>query len=102
MAASSFHAPGIEHGNSSMSRTVSFPAASGVHLSLTGKITTPGVLRPVTPGIHHTILDELAAAAIASEETTGKVWRFRQQKSHGWRHDSPSLRAATGPAAPPW
>jgi saccharopine dehydrogenase (NADP+, L-glutamate forming) len=61
---------GIENGDSSMSRTVSLPAAIGVHMMLTGKITTPGVLRPVTPEIYNPVLDELATLGIECKEAT--------------------------------
>jgi saccharopine dehydrogenase-like NADP-dependent oxidoreductase len=63
---------GLEGGDSSMSRTVSLPAAIGVHMILQGKITTPGVLRPVTPEIYNPVLDELATLDIACKETTEK------------------------------
>jgi saccharopine dehydrogenase (NADP+, L-glutamate forming) len=55
---------GIKDGDSSMSRTVSLPAAIGAHMLLSGKITTPGVLRPVTPEIYNPVLDELVTLDI--------------------------------------
>jgi saccharopine dehydrogenase-like NADP-dependent oxidoreductase len=61
---------GIPHGDSSMSRTVSLPAAIGVDMILTGKIRQTGVLRPVTPEIYNPVLDELAELKISCEETT--------------------------------
>jgi saccharopine dehydrogenase-like NADP-dependent oxidoreductase len=61
---------GIPHGDSSMSRTVSLPAAIGVDLILSGKIQRPGVLRPVTPDIYNPILDGLAEMGIACREKT--------------------------------
>jgi len=61
---------GIKDGDSSMSRTVSLPAAIGVHMILSGKITTPGVLRPVTPEIYNPVLDELATLDIECKENT--------------------------------
>jgi saccharopine dehydrogenase-like NADP-dependent oxidoreductase len=61
---------GIEGGDSSMSRTVSLPAAIGVHMILQGKITSPGVLRPVTPEIYDPVLDELATMKIECVEQT--------------------------------
>ena len=61
---------GIDGGDSSMSRTVSLPAAVGVHMILQGKITTPGVLRPVTPEIYNPVLDELATLDIECKEHT--------------------------------
>jgi hypothetical protein len=53
-----------------MSRTVSLPAAIGVHLILTGQIRTVGVLRPVAPDIYNPVLDELAALKISCDERT--------------------------------
>jgi saccharopine dehydrogenase (NADP+, L-glutamate forming) len=61
---------GIPHGDSSMSRTVSLPAAIGAHLILQGKIDRPGVLRPVTPEIYNPVLDELATLGIECQEST--------------------------------
>lgn len=60
---------GIKDGDSAMSRTVSLPAAIGVNLILQGKITTKGVLRPVTPEIYEPVLDELATMNIACKES---------------------------------
>jgi saccharopine dehydrogenase-like NADP-dependent oxidoreductase len=59
---------GIKDGDSAMSRTVSLPAAIGAHLILQGKITQPGVLRPVTPEIYEPVLAELAELGIACQE----------------------------------
>jgi saccharopine dehydrogenase-like NADP-dependent oxidoreductase len=61
---------GLPGGDSSMSRTVSLPAAIGAHMILTGKITEPGVLRPVTAGIYNPVLDELATMKIECQEHT--------------------------------
>lgn len=61
---------GIKDGDSSMSRTVSLPAAIGVHMILEGKITQAGVLRPVTPDIYNPVLDELATLDIECKEAT--------------------------------
>jgi saccharopine dehydrogenase-like NADP-dependent oxidoreductase len=61
---------GQADGDSSMSRTVSLPAAIGAHLILEGKIKTPGVLRPVTADIYNPVLDELATLQIACKEHT--------------------------------
>jgi hypothetical protein len=63
---------GIEGGDSSMSRTVSLPAAIGVHMILQGKIATPGVLRPVTAEIYNRVLDELETLDIKCAERTEK------------------------------
>ncbi len=61
---------GIKGGDSSMSRTVSLPAAIGVDLILRGRITAPGVLRPVTKDIYDPVLDELAGLDIVCRERT--------------------------------
>jgi saccharopine dehydrogenase (NADP+, L-glutamate forming)/spermidine synthase len=61
---------GIPDGDSSMSRTVSLPAAIGVHLILEGRITATGVLRPVTSDIYNPVLDELATLGIECREAT--------------------------------
>jgi len=61
---------GIPHGDSSMSRTVSLPAAIGVDMILTGRIREAGVLRPVSPDIYNPILDELATLDISCKEKT--------------------------------
>ncbi len=61
---------GIKDGDSSMSRTVSLPAAIGVNMILTGKLKTTGVLRPVTPEIYNPCLDELAGMNISCKEAT--------------------------------
>eukprot|EP00011_Vannellida_sp_DIVA3-517-6-12_P005797 CAMPEP_0114619978 /NCGR_PEP_ID=MMETSP0168-20121206/8484_1 /TAXON_ID=95228 ORGANISM="Vannella sp., Strain DIVA3 517/6/12" /NCGR_SAMPLE_ID=MMETSP0168 /ASSEMBLY_ACC=CAM_ASM_000044 /LENGTH=460 /DNA_ID=CAMNT_0001831147 /DNA_START=43 /DNA_END=1425 /DNA_ORIENTATION=- len=50
---------GIPNGDSSMARTVSYPVAIATRLLLEGKITTTGVLRPITPELYNPILDEL-------------------------------------------
>jgi saccharopine dehydrogenase-like NADP-dependent oxidoreductase len=61
---------GIPNGDSSMSRTVSLPAAIGVDMILSGRITQPGVLRPVTRDIYEPVLDELARLDIVCREKT--------------------------------
>ena len=62
---------GVRYGDSSMSRTVSLPAAIAARLILEGKITRRGVLRPVFPEIYNPVLDELANLNIVcSEEKT--------------------------------
>ena len=63
---------GIPNGDSSMSRTVSLPAAIGVDMILTGRINATGVLRPVTPNIYNPVLDELAKLNISCKERTEK------------------------------
>jgi saccharopine dehydrogenase-like NADP-dependent oxidoreductase len=64
---------GIKNGDSSMSRTVSLPAAIGAHMILEGKITATGVLVPVTPDIYNPVLDELATLDIECKEHTEKL-----------------------------
>jgi saccharopine dehydrogenase (NADP+, L-glutamate forming) len=61
---------GIKDGDSSMSRTVSLPAAIGAQLILTGAVRTPGVIRPVTEDVYKPVLDELAAMKIECREKT--------------------------------
>lgn len=61
---------GIPNGDSSMSRTVSLPAAIGVDMILTGRINVTGVLRPVTPNIYNPVLNELANLNISCKERT--------------------------------
>jgi len=59
---------GIRYGDTSMSRTVSLPAAIAARLILEGKITSRGVLRPVVPEIYNPVLDELAKLNIVCVE----------------------------------
>ncbi len=59
---------GIPGGDSSMSRTVSLPAAIAVKLILEGKITEKGVRIPVDPEIYHPVLDELEKLGIVCKE----------------------------------
>jgi saccharopine dehydrogenase (NADP+, L-glutamate forming) len=61
---------GIPGGDSSMSRTVSLPAAIGAQLILSGSLRTPGVLRPVTEDVYRPVLDELATMQIECKEKT--------------------------------
>jgi saccharopine dehydrogenase-like NADP-dependent oxidoreductase len=61
---------GIPHGDSSMSRTVSLPAAIAVDMILTGQINARGVLRPVTPDIYNPVLNGLAQLNIVCKERT--------------------------------
>jgi len=61
---------GIPNGDSSMSRTVSLPAAIGVDMILTGRIRETGVLRPIAASIYNPVLDELATLKISCEEKT--------------------------------
>ncbi len=64
---------GIAGGDSSMSRTVSLPAAIAVDRILRGKIETPGVLRPVMPEIYEPVLDALSELGIECREATEKL-----------------------------
>jgi saccharopine dehydrogenase (NADP+, L-glutamate forming) len=59
---------GVRYGDSSMSRTVSLPAAIAARLILEDKITSRGVLRPVIPEIYNPVLDELANLNIVCAE----------------------------------
>ena len=59
---------GVRYGDSSMSRTVSLPAAIAARLILDGKIPQRGVLRPVHPEIYNPVLDELADLNIVCKE----------------------------------
>ena len=63
---------GIPNGDSSMSRTVSLPAAIGVNMILTGRIKATGVLRPVTADIYNPVLNELEKLNISCKERTEK------------------------------
>ncbi len=60
---------GIPAGDSSMSRTVSLPAAIGARLVLEGKIPLRGVHAPVKPEIYLPALDELKQMGIGFTET---------------------------------
>ena len=62
---------GIPDGDSSMSRTVSLPAAIAAHMILTGDITMTGVHVPVIPGIYEPVLDELETMDIKVVESWG-------------------------------
>ena len=61
---------GIPGGDSSMSRTVSLPAAIAARLILEGRISARGVLRPVMPEIYDPVLDELATLDIVCKDET--------------------------------
>ena len=61
---------GIPHGDSSMSRLVGLPAAIGVKLILTGKITLTGVQIPVVPEIYTPVLNELETMGVRFSERT--------------------------------
>jgi saccharopine dehydrogenase (NADP+, L-glutamate forming) len=59
---------GVRYGDSSMSRTVSLPAAIAARLILEGKIPQRGVVIPVFPEIYDPVLDELAELNIVCKE----------------------------------
>jgi len=60
---------GIAHGDSSMSRTVSLPAAIAVRLILEGKLRLTGVHIPVLKEIYAPVLSELATMNIVCMES---------------------------------
>ncbi len=60
---------GIPKGDSSMSRTVSLPAAIGTKLILTGRIAERGVHIPVMPVIYQPVLEELENLGIECKES---------------------------------
>ena len=64
---------GIKDGDSSMSRTVSLPAAIASAMILDGKIDLKGVLIPVFPQIYEPVLDELKTLGIECKESTEKI-----------------------------
>jgi saccharopine dehydrogenase (NADP+, L-glutamate forming) len=64
---------GIPHGDSSMSRTVSLPAAIASRLILEGKIKGTGVHIPVTPTFYVPILKELERLGIAFKEKSERM-----------------------------
>jgi len=59
---------GIPHGDSSMARTVSLPAAIATRLILQDKIKLTGVHAPVLPEIYNPVLDELETMNIVCKE----------------------------------
>jgi len=61
---------GIPHGDSSMARTVSLPAAIATRLILEEKINLTGVHIPVLPEIYQSILAELETMNIAFKDRT--------------------------------
>jgi saccharopine dehydrogenase-like NADP-dependent oxidoreductase len=64
---------GIPHGDSSMARTVSLPAAIASKLILEGKIRETGVHIPVLPNIYDPVLDELETMKIICKELVTEV-----------------------------
>ncbi|MBM4372709.1 MAG: saccharopine dehydrogenase, partial [Deltaproteobacteria bacterium] len=61
---------GIPHGDTSMARTVSLPAAIATHRVLQGDIRLTGVHVPVIPELYEPVLQELETLGIRLEE----VW----------------------------
>jgi saccharopine dehydrogenase (NADP+, L-glutamate forming) len=57
--------------DTSIARTVALPAAIGVEMILTGKITEKGVHIPVIPGIYNPVLDQLETMGIKMVEEYG-------------------------------
>ena len=51
---------GVKNGDSSMSRTVSFPIAIATKLVLEGEYTVPGLSIPTVKELYNPILDELS------------------------------------------
>ncbi len=64
---------GIPNGDSSMSRTVSLPAAIAARMILERKINNTGVMIPVQASIYNPILDELEQLNIKCVEKTDKL-----------------------------
>lgn len=64
---------GIPGGDSSMSRTVSLPAAIAVRMILEGKINLTGVMIPTKPEIYNPVLEELETMDIKLEETVTEL-----------------------------
>ena len=64
---------GIPHGDSSMARTVSLPAAIGVKMICEGKITMKGVQIPVAREVYEPILEELEKMDIVCTEVFTKL-----------------------------
>jgi saccharopine dehydrogenase-like NADP-dependent oxidoreductase len=54
--------------NTSIARTVAFPAAIAVKMILENKIEVSGVMRPVIPQIYNPVLDELKSLGIEMKE----------------------------------
>jgi saccharopine dehydrogenase (NADP+, L-glutamate forming) len=59
---------GIPYGDTSMSRTVSLPAAIGARLILEGAVNLTGVQTPVVPEIYEPVLQELEQLGITFTE----------------------------------
>ncbi len=66
-------ARGEKNGFTAMSRTVGLPAAIATRLLLTGRLPLTGCHIPIHPAIYEPVLEELAAAGLAFEETVETV-----------------------------
>jgi len=66
---------GIKNGDSSMSRTVSYPVAIAIRLVLEGKINLTGLQIPTIPELYNPILDELEALGIKFVDKVESVER---------------------------
>jgi saccharopine dehydrogenase (NADP+, L-glutamate forming) len=64
---------GIPHGDSSMSRTVSLPAAIGAEMILRGEIRERGVQIPVVPDIYEPIMARLREIGITFHESVQEL-----------------------------
>jgi saccharopine dehydrogenase-like NADP-dependent oxidoreductase len=64
---------GIPHGDTSMARTVSLPAAIGAKLILEDKLKMPGVQIPIKPVFYNPILAELEQMKIGFIETRSVI-----------------------------
>ena len=64
---------GIPGGDSAMSRAVALPAAIASKLILDGKITSKGVLRPLSPEIYTPVLKEMEDFGIRFNRKTTKL-----------------------------
>jgi saccharopine dehydrogenase-like NADP-dependent oxidoreductase len=64
---------GVPNGDSSMSRTVSLPAAVAARMIVEGRIAERGVRIPVSPAVYEPVLDELKALGIDCVESVEKV-----------------------------
>lgn len=59
---------GVPGGDSSMARTVSYPAAIGSRLILEGTIKRKGILSPIHPEIYEPVLNELEGLGVNFQE----------------------------------
>jgi len=64
---------GVPHGDTSMARTVSLPAAIATRMILEGKIKLTGVHAPVVPEIYEPVLNELETMKIVFRERTRRL-----------------------------